>query len=132
MPSERILKPCILIDLPNVDQVIDLAFLNSDGFSVQKRAVNDFLNPLNSGVGDNLNLSICDLFAFPTTGGSNLDPQGNLLSVDGRSIEWEEGLCSNYDLIFAITDFSLTAPLTAYAKKFGFVVPLFTELTISF
>ena len=114
------LKPCILIDLPDVQRLIDFSFLEDTGFTVQKRAVYDFLNPLNAGIGDNLNLQSCDLFAFPTTGGSNLDPEGGLLSLEGKHMDWESDLCTSYDLILAITDFSLTAPLTAYAKKYGF------------
>ncbi len=118
--ADKLLKPCILIDLPDPSLVRDFEFLQHDRFSVQRHAVESFYKPLNSGVGQELNYDNCEFFAFHSTGGSNLDPEGNLLSPLGESIEFESDLCPGFDLIFALTDFSLTAPLTAMAKRHGF------------
>ena len=68
-------KICILIDLPDLSLMHDHAFLQSEGFSVQKYAHNVFLKGLTEGVSDNLNYSENAFFAFKTTGGSNLDPE---------------------------------------------------------
>ena len=57
---------------------------------------------------------------FKTTGGSNLDPDDDAVDLLGNSYSLERDICQKYDLILAITDYSLTAPLTAFAKKYGF------------
>jgi len=115
------LRFCILIDLPDPRLVKDFAFLNQSGFDVQKMAVSHFLNELNQ---DNQAVSIldnqCDFFAFKTTGGSNLDPEDLAVSPQGSQLSLAKDIYPNYDIILAITDFSLTAPLTAMAKVFGF------------
>ena len=61
-----------------------------------------------------------DFFVFKTTGGSNLDPDDDAVDLLGNSYSLERDICQKYDLILAITDYSLTAPLTAFAKKYGF------------
>ena len=118
--SDRKLKPCILIDLHDPSKIQNYEFLNSGNYSVQRHAVESFLKPLNDGVGEELNYDTCSFFAYQTTGGSNLDPENSLVSQEGDVIDFERDLCPNFDLIFAISDFSLTAPLTAMAKRHGF------------
>jgi hypothetical protein len=100
--------------------VIGQKFLDLEGLDVQKRAVSYFYEPLGGEIGKKLNISSCDLFSFKTTGGSNLDPENKLFDVSGNKLTFTEDICPNYDLILAITDYSLTAPLTAMAKKFNF------------
>ena len=118
-PSAR-LKTCILIDLPDLSLMVDHRFLEEDGFEVQKRAHDVFLKTLKEGVSEKMGYSSNDFFAFKTTGGSNLDPEDELIDTEGSSFTFTKDICPNYDLILAITDYSLTAPLTAMAKVHGF------------
>jgi aminopeptidase len=118
--SERKLRPCILVDLDDPSDVVNFKFYQLQGYSVQKHAVDSFYKPLNNGLVDELNYEHCSFFAYEKTGGSNLDPKDQLISINGESISFENDICPNYDLIFAISDFSLTAPLTAMAKRHGF------------
>jgi hypothetical protein len=118
-PSAR-LKTCILIDLPDLSLMVDHRYLEEDGFEVQKRAHDVFLKTLKEGVSEKMGYSSNDFFAFKTTGGSNLDPEDELIDTDGSSFTFTKDICPNYDLILAITDYSLTAPLTAMAKVHGF------------
>ena len=117
---DRNLNSCVLIDLDNPRDVTKLGFTQSQGNEVQKRALTYFYEPLNGDTGSRLNISGCDLFAFETTGGSNLDPSNVVYNVEGDNLTFSEDICPNYDLIFALTDYSLTAPLTAMAKKHDF------------
>ena len=119
LPSDPV-KCCVLIDLDDPTLVIGKKFLDLEGLDVQKRAVTHFYEPLGGDIGKKLNISSCDLFSFKTTGGSNLDPENKLFDVSGNALTFTEDICPNYDLILAITDYSLTAPLTAMAKKFNF------------
>jgi hypothetical protein len=113
-------KICILIDLPDLSLMHDGKFLESDGFSVQKKAHNVFLKELIEGVSDSLSYSGNNFFAFKTTGGSNLDPEDAATNFNGDSLSLEQDIYPNFDIILAITDYSLTAPLTASAKIHGF------------
>lgn len=114
------LQLCILIDLPDLSLMIGHKFLDESGYSVQKYAYDVFLKSLKEGVSDKLGLVGNDIFAFKSTGGSNLDPDDELTNFEGDALTFSEDICPKYDLILAITDFSLTAPLTAMAKQYGF------------
>ena len=114
------LKTCILIDLPDLSLMSDKRFLDQNGFDVQKYAHDVFLKLLDEGVSEKMGYACNDFFAFKTTGGSNLDPEDELVDCEGKSFTFSKDICPNYDLILAITDFSLTAPLTAMAKEHGF------------
>jgi aminopeptidase len=114
------LEVCILIDLPDLSLMIGHKFLDEAGFPVQKYAHDIFLKSLKEGVSERLGLTGNDFFAFKSTGGSNLDPEDELTNFDGDTLTFTEDVCPKYDLILAITDFSLTAPLTAMAKEYGF------------
>lgn len=118
--SDKLLSPCILIDLVDINLIKDLKFYSLDNFDVQKRALDHFWYPLNGGIGKDLNYSNCDLYAYKSTGGSNLDPENILMNPSGKQFGFSEDICPKYDLIFAISDYSLTAPLTAMAKTHGF------------
>ena len=114
------LKVCILIDLQDLSLMKDKSFLNDSKYAVQKHAVEKFLNPLRSSNFDTFNVSQVDLFAYQTTFGSNLDPEDHAVDEAGTSISLEKDVYPHYDIILAITDFSLTAPLTAQAKVHNF------------
>ena len=113
-------KICILIDLPDLKLMHGHKFLNSSDFSVQKYAHDVFLQELVNGVSESLSYIGNGFFAFQTTGGSNLDPEDKATNFDGDSLSLNQDIYPNYDIILAITDYSLTAPLTASAKIHGF------------
>jgi len=111
---------CILIDLPDLSLMRDLSFLQEDEFEVQKYAHDVFHKGFTPTLLEELNYSGNDFFAIKTSGGSNLDPDDEVADVDGADLSLERDVYPHYDLILAITDYSLTAPLTAMAKKHGF------------
>ena len=116
-PGERV---AILIDLPDVKLARDFAFLKDDRLAIQRRAHDVFYLGLKNGGLDKLRLTGGDLFAYAITGGSNLDLPGDAYHTTGRKLSFEKDIYSNYDIILCISTFSATAPLTAFAKKFGF------------
>ena len=119
--SFRSQRFCILIDLPDPNLIKDLRFLDQDEFSVQKYAISHFFNKLSAErTTEPLISQNCDLFAFKTTGGSNLDPEDTVVCPKGNVMSLSGDVCPHYDIILAITDYSLTAPLTSMAKKHGF------------
>ncbi len=118
-PDEK-LKICILIDLPDLSLMVGHKFMSEHGFEVQKRAHDVFLKLLKEGVSEKLGYIKNDFFAYRATGGSNLDPDDELTDFEGNCLTFTHDVCPKYDLILAISDFSLTAPLTAMAKKYGF------------
>ncbi len=67
-----------------------------------------------------LELTGGDLIAYRTTGGSNLDLPDFAVNSDGRELSLERDVYPQYDIILCISNFSATAPLTAFAKKYGF------------
>lgn len=113
-------KLCILIDLDNPEDVVDFAFLRKEGFSIQKKGYEVFFEGLRRGVMQQFELGACDLFAYQTTGGSNLELPDRAMTPDGRTVSFQKEIYSVYDIILCISSYSATAPLTATAKKFGF------------
>ena len=118
--TDNDLSACILIDLPDIGLMKDFAFMDHDCFQVQQYAKKYFFDSLDDGVLAEVGYSNVDFFAFKTTGGSNLDPEDDASDVSGKQLSLENDICSKYDIILAITDYSLTAPLTAMAKKYNF------------
>ena len=115
--NERI---CILIDLPEISLVKDWAFLNNDNFSIQRHAYDSFYKALHENVMGELKLTGGDFFAYKETGGSNLDLPDLAIAPDGSELSLENDIYPNYDIILCISTYSATAPLTAFAKQFGF------------
>jgi hypothetical protein len=118
--SNEPLKLCILIDLPDLDLIKSKSFATDEKFAVQKHAVDKFLTPLRNTKLENFNVSSVDFFAYKTTYGSNLDPEDGAVDESGSPVSLSRNVYPNYDIILAITDYSLTAPLTAQAKIHGF------------
>ena len=118
-PSESV-RLCILIDLPDLELIKNLKFMDSDDYSVQKHGVDKFYTPLRGASGKEFNVSQVDLYAFKTTFGSNLDPEDDAMDINGNHLSLDKDIYPNYDIILATTDYSLTAPLTAKAKEYGF------------
>lgn len=114
------LRVCLLIDLDDPSLVKDLAFTRHPIYKVQKKAVEVFYNGLHNGGMKELGLHGGEIFAYKTTGGSNLDLPDTGVAMDGSIVNLAEAVYKPYDLILCISDYSATAPLTAHAKKYGF------------
>ena len=115
--SERV---CILIDLPDLSLAKDWAFLKDERFSIQRHAHDSFYISLHDGVMSALGLIGGEFFAYEETGGSNLDLPDRAVAQDGTELSLEKDVYPNYDIILCISTYSATAPLTAFAKQYGF------------
>lgn len=116
-PGERI---AILIDLPDTGAVRDFGFLRNPSLTIQRHAHDVFYQGLRGGGLNELGLTGGDLFAYQVTGGSNLDLPDRCVAPDGRELSLEKDVYPAYQIILCISTFSATAPLTAFAKRFGF------------
>ncbi len=116
-PGERV---AILIDLQDPDDATHFRFLNNSDLTIQRHAYEVFYKGLKNGVLDELKLRGGDLFAYTITGGSNLDLPDLAVTPEGEKVSLERDVYPDYDLILCISTFSATAPLTAFAKKYGF------------
>jgi aminopeptidase len=116
-PGERI---AILIDLDEPRQIKEFAFLKDEKLTIQRQAFNVFFQGLKRGGLGQLNLTGGDIFAYKITGGSNLDLPDQAFDPSGKEVSLERDVYLNYDIILCISSYSATAPLTAFAKRFGF------------
>jgi aminopeptidase len=113
-------RVAILIDLKDPREVINFAFLKDPALTIQKHAYEVFYQGLQEGTAKKLGFTGGDLFAYEITGGSNLDLPDRAVTPDGREVSLEKDVYAKYDLILCISTYSATAPLTAFAKKYGF------------
>jgi len=113
-------KICILIDLEDPRQIKNFEFLKNPDLSIQRNAVTFFYETLKSGGLTELGLKGGEIFAYQVTGGSNLDLPDVAFTPEGREVSLERDIYPNYDIILCISTYSATAPLTAFAKKYGF------------
>ncbi|MBE7498030.1 MAG: aminopeptidase [Verrucomicrobiaceae bacterium] len=111
---------CILIDLPDLAEAKDYAFLKNPARAIQKRAHDYFYQGLKNGVADELVLKGGEMYAYQQTTGSNLDLPDECVDMSGKQLSLEKDIYPNYDIILCISTFSATAPLTAFAKQYGF------------
>jgi aminopeptidase len=116
-PGERV---ALLIDLPDPRAVKDFAFLKDRALTIQRHAHDVFYLGLKNGGLAELKLTGGDLFAYQVTGGSNLDLPGTAFDPAGREVVLEKDVYPRYNIILCISTFSATAPLTAFAKQYGF------------
>jgi len=116
-PGQRI---CVLIDLDDPKDIKDLAFLKDPDLSIQRNAVSYIHDPLHQGVMKELGLTGGEIYAYAVTGGSNLDLPDEAFTPDGTQVSLEKDVYPKYDIILCISTYSATAPLTAFAKKYGF------------
>ncbi|MDZ4788451.1 MAG: hypothetical protein SH807_05880 [Blastochloris sp.] len=116
-PGQRV---AILIDLPDPREAKDFAFLNDPALTIQRYAHDVFYQGFKRTVLQELGLIGGDFFAYQITGGSNLDLPDEAFSPEGKQLSLEKDIYTHYDIILCISTFSATAPLTAFAKKFGF------------
>ena len=94
--------------------------MKNPDLSIQRNACEVFYQGLRNGVIDELQLKGGELYAYKMTGGSNLDLPDEAFAPDGRQLSLERDIYPNYDIILCISTYSATAPLTAFAKQFGF------------
>lgn len=113
-------KICVLIDLERPEDIRDFAFLSNPALSIQLNAHMFIYEALNTGVMAELGLTGGEIFAYQVTGGSNLDLPDKAVAPDGSVVSLERDVYPNYDIILCVSTYSATAPLTAFAKKFGF------------
>lgn len=113
-------RVAILIDLPDPQGVKDFGFLSHPEFPIQRKAYEVFYQGLKNGGLAALNLKGGDFFAYEITGGSNLDMPDAAYDPAGNKLSLEKDIYPNYDLILCVSTYSATAPLTAFAKKYGF------------
>ena len=116
-PNERV---AILIDLDDPRGMKDYGFLKDPKLTIQGHAYRDFYLALKDRVLGELGLRGGEMFAFEKTGGSNLDLPDLCVDAAGRELSLEKDVYPNYDLILCISTYSATAPLTAFAKRYGF------------
>jgi hypothetical protein len=116
-PGERV---AILIDLEDPHDIKNFGFLKDPKLSIQRHAYDVFYQGFKNGVLDELKLTGGDIFAYKITGGSNLDLPDLAVAPDGRELSLEKDIYPNYKLILCISTYSATAPLTAFAKQYGF------------
>jgi len=113
-------RVAILIDLENPAEVTGFAFLKNPALTIQRHAYEVFYRGLKEGGLKELNLTSGDFFAYAITGGSNLDLPDLAMTPEGRKVSLEKDVYPNYGIILCISTYSATAPLTAFAKQYGF------------
>lgn len=115
--GERI---AVLIDLDDPADAAACRFLENPAYTIQRHAHDVFVHGLRQGAARELGLRGGELYAYRVTGGSNLDLPDDAVAEDGRAVSLERDVYPNYELILCISTFSATAPLTAFAKRYGF------------
>src|ERR1700732_2469783 len=113
-------RVAILIDLDDPHQVKDFGFLKNPSLTIQKHAYDVFYQGLRNSTLKELNLTGGDFFAYKITGGSNLDLPALAVTPEGKEVSLEKDVYPSYKLILCISTYSATAPLTAFAKQYGF------------
>ncbi len=113
-------RVAILIDLEDPKDISGFRFLRDANLDIQRKAHDVFYEGLQSEALKELGLKGGEMFAYQETGGSNLDLPDEAISPKGHAISLEQDVYPNYDLILCISTFSATAPLTVFAKKYGF------------
>jgi hypothetical protein len=111
-------RVAILIDLPDPRRMKNFEFLKDKALTIQRFAHDIFYEGLRNGA--DLGLAGGQMFAYQITGGSNLDLPDDAWDAQGQRISLSRDVYPNFDIILCISTFSATAPLTAFAKEFGF------------
>jgi len=113
-------RVAILIDLEDPNEVLNFDFLKDPTLTIQKHAYEVFYQGLQKGGLKELKMTGGDFYAYEITGGSNLDLPDLAVTPEGKKVSLEKDVYPNYDLILCISTYSATAPLTAFAKQYGF------------
>lgn len=110
----------ILIDLPDPAQAGNLRFLNDPTLTIQQIAHDVFWQGLRDLAVRDARFIPGQFAAYKITGGSNLDLPDEAWTTNGARISLEKDFYPHHDIILCISTFSATAPLTVFAKKYGF------------
>lgn len=113
-------RVCVLIDLEKPREVEGFRFLQNPDLSIQRHAHDVIYQGLRQGTMAELGLEGGEMFAYEITGGSNLDLPETGFATDGREIDLAEDVYKKYGLVLCVSTYSATAPLTAFAKRYGF------------
>lgn len=113
-------RVCILIDLPDLSEAAGYAFLQNPERRIQQKAHEHFYLGLKDGGLHALGATGGEMYAYEQTTGSNLDLPDCCVDMSGRELSLENDIYPAYDIILCISTFSATAPLTEFAKKYGF------------
>jgi hypothetical protein len=113
-------RVCILIDLENPRDIEGMRYLQNPALTIQRNAHDVFYNGLKNGALAELGMTGGEMFAYEITGGSNLDLSDVAFTPEGREVSLSRDVYTNYDIILCISTYSATAPLTAFAKQYGF------------
>ncbi len=113
-------RVCILIDLDDPRDITGYRFLKNPDLGIQRNAYEVFYLGLRDSVLAELGLTGGEMFAYEVTGGSNLDLPETAFTPEGKEVRMEDAIYTKYDIVLCISTYSATAPLTAFAKKFGF------------
>ncbi|MBT5926876.1 MAG: hypothetical protein HOH33_09675 [Verrucomicrobia bacterium] len=113
-------RVAVLIDLEDTNLMKGFAFLNDASLTIQRKAHDVFYQGLKRGVAEELELTGGEMFAYERTGGSNLDLPDEAFDADGNQYSFEKDIYTKYDIILCVSTDSATAPLTAFAKQYGF------------
>ncbi len=113
-------RVCILIDLADPREMQGFRFLQDPKLTIQRHAHDVFYQGLRNQVAYELGLKGGEMYAYEVTGGSNLDLPEDAFSAEGRQLDLVDDVLKKYDIVLCISTYSATAPLTAFAKKFGF------------
>jgi aminopeptidase len=111
---------CILIDLDDLSLMRNYGFLSIGTYQIQRTAHDVFFQSLHRSVLDELGMRGGEMYAYAMTYGSNLDLPETVVDAEGAERDFERDVYSRYDLILCISTYSATAPLTAFAKQYGF------------
>lgn len=113
-------KVCVLIDLPNPEDLADFRFLNDETLSIQNYGYETFYKGFQNGALEEMNWRGGEIYAYRETGGSNLDLKDECYDPEGRKLSLDADVYPNYDIILTVSTYSATAPLTSKCKEFGF------------
>jgi hypothetical protein len=113
-------RVALLIDLEDPSEIKDFNFLKNSALTIQRHAIESFYKPLKEGLLSKMGLRGGEIFAYKLTGGSNLDLPDEAFDPTGKQCSLSRDVYPNYDIILCISTFSATAPLTAFAKHYGF------------
>lgn len=113
-------RVCILVDLPDPSSVKNFNFLSDSSLTIQRHAYDVFHSGLLRGEVSALRYTAENFYAYKITGGSNLDLPSTAINIHGETVKFETEIYPKFDIILCISTYSATAPLTAFAHKFGF------------
>ena len=113
-------RVCILIDLDDPRDITAFRFLGDAKLTIQRHAHDVFYQGLKNGVLSEMNLQGGEIYAYAKTGGSNLDLPDIAFTPEGKEVSLVDDVYKKYDIILCISTYSATAPLTAFAKQYGF------------